>query len=1351
MFALIRLQNILLLLCCTWAKIAWAQVASLAGDDIKFINLSINQGLTQSSVLCMLQDQQGYMWMGTRDGLNRYDGRNFTRYRHSPQDSFTISHNIIKALLQDERGNFWVGTANGLNLFHAATGRFNRIELGALTAAQKSISCLAADGKNNLWMGTDDGLLKYHIPTKKLTSYKNLPGYNNKMAANTIQALLMDEQENLWICTGAGAYRLNIAAQTFTPYPIQGHKPNDDGVRYVSSFYRDGNGTLWLGYSGGLTVLNNATKQFEPYYEKGMQQNSITSPVRAIREDGNGNLWIGAYDGLYILHLGNGSLLHHQHSNNNSNSLSQNSVYSICRDRAGDMWVGTYFGGINYYNRNYDRFKYIGAGTGGYKLNYKVVSAVVQDKSGNLWIGTEGGGLNFYNKKTGLFNYYLHNPDDPRSISVNNIKAIIMDKKGGLWIGTHDGGLNYMNPAASFQFKNYKNHPSHPGSISNNRVISLFEDQSGFIWAGTSGGGLNRLNPATGRFERIPIHKKNIGSDVFTIVQSHHPKKIWVGSSAGLAEVNIESLQVRSINYGSGKTSSPVLSVYASGKELWVGTEGDGLYAYNRQTGKALHYGIGGQLLNDIVYRILPDDNNNLWLSTNSGLCQLQRHTGRIKSFDESDGLQSNEFNYGAAMRDADGNLYFGGVNGLNYFAPASITINTHIPPVYITSVKINNNRTIPLHADGEIELKYDENLIHFSFVALNYVQPQKNQYASRLEGFDKGWNHTGNTNTATYTNLDAGNYTFRVKASNNDGVWNEQGAFVKIKILPAPWKTWWAYSFYALLAGGLFWFVRKQTLQRLKDRNALAAERREKERTEYLNQLFTHISHDLRTPLTLIISPLQRLMKLQSGDADMQHQHRVMYKNARALMQLINQILDFTKSEAKGVSLAATPKNIVPFITDIKSSFDEYARERNIQYTITSTAAVVVVNMDEVQFQKVIYNLLSNAFKFTPAGGCITIHICVQTEPSSLAIIAVKDTGAGIPAQNINNIFDPYYQVHKGLGTGIGLALVKNIVTRHNGTVQVTSAVNEGSCFTISLPLISSGLMQEQTNAPLNGAGEAPLLPVLPQANTTAVELPVTYHKNRESILVVEDNEDLRQFITGIFKNEYNVYTAQNGREALATAAQHRTDIIISDVMMPEMDGMELCKQIKSQFSTSHIPVLLLTAKTAEASEKSGYMLGADAYITKPFDSEVLAMRVSNILASRRKLVERYRQSFILEPVHQPVESASPDEQFLKDLMVIVEENLMEPDFTIDVLVRKIGVSRSVLYRKLKALTGQSISELVRTVKLKKAAHLLETTNLSISEIAFSLNFNDQKHFRQSFKELFGVIPSAYRLQNKE
>ncbi|WP_052143619.1 two-component regulator propeller domain-containing protein [Wocania ichthyoenteri] len=1337
---------------------------------LKFKNFSLKEGLSQSSVLSILQDKKGFLWFGTRDGLNKYDGNEFKVFRQNSQDSTTLSHNFIKALFEDAKGNLWVGTINGLNKFNLETNSFERyvIDTKERDLDNFEVWTIVEDKDAYLWLGTNLGIKKFD--TKKGAFVEVTYKHSGKKLFNTpTRALLISSNNELWIKTTEhiGVYNLNTQVAKHYSYPENFVAELNENN--VSVLYQDKNNNIWLGFKNGLAFLNRDNNSFEPFTLKSQKKKAINNHVRSICEDYLGNLWVGTYNGLYVLNQNKNSISHFIHDENNPNSLSQNSIYKIYQDIKGDIWIGTYAGGISYYDRSYDIFKHFTSGTNNTKLNYKVVSSIIEDENNNLWIGTEGGGINVYNKKTGVFEYYTNNLNNLNSLSANNVKAMIQDYDGNFWIGTHDEGLNFLNPKKiPFKFKRFKNNPNNTNSLSNNRIISLFEDYENNIWIGTSGGGLNVLNNKTNTITRIKDTLSLVGKLIYKIAKASNKNELLIGGSNGLSKINIKTKQLSKINYLDKKgsqISDAVLSVYEdNNKNLWIGTEGDGLYYYNTTTQETIKFDTSKGLPNDVIYGIVPDNHNYIWLSTNYGLSRINSQSFQIKNFNESDGLQSNEFNYGAYLKNKKGELLFGGANGFNVFNPNDIVENTFVPPVTITSFKVNNKPYLNItDSTDRITLKHKQNDFNFDFVALSYSQPNKNQYAYKLEGFDSDWNYIGNKKSATYTNLDEGDYVFKVKASNNDGLWNEKGATIPITILPAPWLTWWAYLLYIIVLTGLGLLILKYSLVRIKERNELKQERLEKERIEEVNklklELFTNISHDFRTPLTLILGPLERLLKTENKDDFVKKQHEIMYRNASTLMELINQLLDFRKSESGKLLLAASKSNIIPFVNDIKLAFDELARAKNIEFLLISTSDAIEVWFDQTKLKKIIFNLLSNAFKFTPEGGKITLDISITEKSNNYVKLKVTDNGRGISRVNKKFIFDRFYQLGERSGTGIGLSLTKNLVELHKGTIKVKSNENKGTSFTVKLPLGHTHLSSEQMVKSVNTVQENNMFNL---EKAAYVDKAVIAHKEQlqqiedkpidkslSTILIVEDNVEVRTFIKSIFLNKYNVFDAENGKNAIEVAKNHDIDLIISDVMMPIMDGMEMCNEIKTNIKTSHIPVILLTAKTSQEDQKSGYQIGADTYITKPFDANILEVRVINLLKSRKNLINKFKKDIILQPKELTVTSA--DEMFLKKAIEIVEQNISSSEFSIAKFIEEMGTSRSVLYRKLKALTDQSISEFIKTIKLKRAAQLISKSDMNISEIAFDLGFNDLKHFRKSFKKLFNVLPSQYRDNNSK
>jgi signal transduction histidine kinase/ligand-binding sensor domain-containing protein/DNA-binding response OmpR family regulator len=1362
-------------------------VCSLFGQGLssfkylKFKHLSLTEGLSQSSVICVLQDHKGFLWFGTRDGLNKYDGYTFKKYRYNSQDSGSLSNSYIRSLYEDENNNLWVGTNNGLNKYISDKDCFKRYSQNIRETQSESnneIWSIVSYKKDYLWLGTGFGLKKFNIKKGTFVQYNFNVAKAGASVDNNIRNLLKTSDGNLWICSNTGVDFYNPKRKIKIHYSHIQNGANSFPID-LPIIYQDRSKNLWLGGKGGLALFNKKKNVFEQFVMHSGTILKIVDEVRTIQQDYLGNLWVGTYNGLYIINSNKSSISHASHDENDSNSLSQNSVYKIFEDSQANIWVGTYAGGINFYDRSYDLFKNFSSGTNNSKLNYKVVSSIVEDPDQNLWIGTEGGGINFLNRKTGLFNYYKHIENDPNSLSTDNVKSIIQTKSGNFWIGTHDGGLNFLNPKQKpFKFIKYRSIAGDNSSLSNNRIISLFEDYNNNIWIGTSGGGVNVLENASKSIKRIQDPSEHIGAIIFSITKTSDKNVLLITGNKGLARVNCTTHKITPIHYKVKKdlynTSATLYAYEDAYKNLWIATEGDGLYYYNTASKKSSKYGISQGLPNEVIYGILADDYNNLWISTNYGLSRFNFSSHQFKNFDAFDGLLGNEFNYGSFLKLKNGNLMFGGENGINFFNPKSIVENAFIPSVYIGSILVDNKPFIEKNdAENEIELRYNQNDFSFNFVALSYSQPNKNQYAYKLEGFDTDWNYIGNKKSATYTNIDAGNYVFKVKASNSDGLWNEKGDVINVRILPAPWQTWWAYLIYLMLFITSLLVVRKYSLLRIHEKNELKQERLQKEKIEEINQLklqlFTNISHDFRTPLTLIIGPLERMLSKKMGNAFIQEQHETMHRNANVLLQLVNQLLDFRKSESGKLQLKASKNNIVLFVENIKLSFEDLAREKQINYSFHASSQDIEVWFDTINLKKVIYNLLSNAFKFTPNLGQISITLSTTVQnnkkgiPTNFLQLVIRDSGKGIPQKNLKYIFDRFYQleedenVRSGTGTGIGLALTKNIVKLHKGVIKTESREGDGTSFIVLLPLGKDHLKEDQivnnTEDVIDYDGSFYLdKPNYLTDNLLVndiIEEGINTDKSSPIVLIVEDNKEVRTFIKNIFEINYNVYEAENGQKALDIANKNSIDLIISDVMMPVMDGIELCARIKTNILTSHIPVILLTAKTSEESQKSGYTTGADAYITKPFDANILEVRVNNILRSRKILIEKFKKDTILEP--KELTATSADEMFLQKAIDLIEQNMTNAAYSINDFISEMNMSRSVLYRKLKALTDQSITEFIRTIKLKRAGQLILKSQLSISEIAYDLGFNDLKHFRISFQKLFNELPSQYRANHAD
>ena len=1355
---LLKLFSIFYLL--HFANAVKAQTKDHHFNNLKFKHYTTTQGLSQGSVIDIHQDHTGYLWFGTREGLNKFDGTKFSSFRQNSEDPTSLSDSWVTSIFEDSRKNLWVGTKKGLNKYNPNKENFYDANLWTTESklASQEIWGIVQYNDSLLFVSTSSGIASINLNTKETIFSVKQNNNKNSLTNNLTRSIYNANDGNLWICTIDKIEKYNIVNDTWTHFNYPEGVSQSNNRTSSPKIFKDVSGNVWLGYSKGLAILDSKTNGFKNYYLA--NKRAIENEVRTFCEDKFNNLWIGTYTGLVILNETEKTIQKIKHDENNPTSLSQNSIYKILKDNKGDLWIGTWAGGINYFDYSYDIFKYFSAGPVKSMLNYKVTSSIIETKQKNLWIGTEGGGINFYDQKTRLFTYFKHDPKNKNSISSNNVKSMIQDRLGNLWIGTHDGGLNYLNTNKKpYKFNHFEGVQQNGVRISDKRILAILEDANNNIWIGTLTSGLLQYDHKRKEFTKFNYSLKSINA----IYQSNDPDYLFLTGSQGLEKINIHTKVISKIpiNIKNAESNKTVNCVYQhTDNMIWIGTEGDGLFSFNMETKQTSKYGIQQGLLNEVIYGILPDNEGNLWFSTNNGISRLNLQTKAVKNFDESDGLQGSEFNYGAYSKSSDGILYFGGTNGLNYFNPAHILENKFVPNVDIYNMRVSNKPFKTLtDSIQHIELLYDQNDFSFDFTALNFSQANKNQFAYKLEGFDSDWNYIGNQKTATYTNIDQGSYVFKVKASNNDQYWNENGDQIHIKIHPAPWKTVWAYLCYTLFLFILSYATLVLIRLRNREKNELKKEKLNRERLEEVNQmklkLFTNISHDFRTPLTLIVGPLQRMIENNMGDEFIQKQHITMQRNANMLLQLITQLLDFRKSESGKLELHASESNIVAFTKELKMAFDDLAKIKSIKYNFGSEHQEILLWFDKIKMKKILFNLLSNAFKYTEDESEVSIFM--ETTATEL-IIKITNFGEEIPKKNLKHVFDRYYRSDQDgfkSGSGIGLALTKSLIDLHKGKISVTSSEKDGTTFTVKLLLGDQHIEDSQKVIKQEAQKSKDLIDSFeneqPNDHDNETQNNIEIDAAKPTILIVEDNHDVRNFVKEIFLSSYNIYEAENGNNAIDLANNKNIDLIISDIMMPIMDGLELCKLIKTNITTSHIPVILLTAKTDSAHQNDGFNFGADAYITKPFDASLLEVRVNNLLKTRENLISKFKKDIILTPKELTV--TSTDELFLEKAIQIIEENITDPEFNVHVFTKQMSMSRSVLYRKLKALTNQSITEFIRAIKLKKAGQLIAGTKMHISEIAYEVGFSDLKYFRKCFKAQFNELPSNYRVlhNNKE
>ena len=1130
----------------------------------------------------------------------------------------------------------------------------------------------------------------------------------------------------------------------------------------IRSFHQSKDGTIWIGRSNGLVKYNPVENSLRYYQSKKTYYISPDNDFDNLTEDGRGFIW--GSSGLFATETSSevfcfdpqsGKFRRFRHNDQEQNSLSGNNIWAVYCDNTGILWIGTWQSGLNKWNSKKQIFKrYTYDPADPERNNFNTVYSISEDPSGVIWFTTDEG-LYSFNRFSNKFSHFKFDPEN------NDTYALYIEDSSTIWFGADVRGLGKFNHSNG-TFKFYSNDPDDPQTISSNSVSCILPDGKNILWLGT-GRGIDKFNKSTGEFTRYihdPKNTKSISSNRVFQIFKDRKGAFWIGTNlGGLNEFNSSDETFSSFQFSNGIKLSTVLPIYEDKKgNFWVGTYRSGLYLFDRKKEISV-YNITQKdgLANNLVQSILEDDSGNLWTGTGNGLSKFNPQTHRIKNYYSSENFNGNRFWLNSTCKTSTGDFVFGTYNGFIMFNPDSIKDDPVPPQVVISNVSLFNEPEKQLKINGfipdldELDLSYNENDLRFDYVGLHYGDPSKNLYKYKLEGFDKDWIDAGTQRNAVYTNLDAGEYTFRVKACNLDGVWNEEGASLNIIITPPFWATSWAYAFYFLLILGVLYSIRRYELNRAKLANQVKLDEvklKEREETDRMkSRFFANISHEFRTPLTLIKGPAERISRNSSGE-ETEKQTDVIKRNADRLLGLINQLLDLSKLEAGKLELKASKQNIVSFVKGITMSFESVAEGKDIALKVIPDKEQIELYFDKEKMTKIMTNLLSNAFKFTPDGGQITVSL---NEYDNIIRVKVRDTGIGISNEELPKLFDRFYQVDSSQtreheGTGIGLALTKELVELHHGTISVDSKLNEGTKFTIELPLGRKHLKDEeivQAEDPVKVEfivnKQEFIQPAFEELNETQVT-----DEDKYIVLVVEDNADVREFIKDSLGSEFQIEEAQNGEQGVRKAEQLIPDLIISDIMMPKMDGNELTRRLKNDEKTSHIPIILLTAKSEHQSRLEGLETGADDYLTKPFDTKELQIRINNLISIRRKLQEKYsRTDFV--PVNKSGEKklSSLEEQFMNKVLEAIENHLSDEEFSIEQFSSEVGMSRVQLHRKLKALSGKSASIYLRSVRLNKAKKMIEEQKGNISEIAYSVGFSSPQYFTRCFKEEFGFPPS--------
>ncbi|GAO41005.1 hybrid sensor histidine kinase/response regulator transcription factor [Flavihumibacter petaseus] len=1360
-----RIILLLLLTACCQGLTLWCEAQS---PIINFRHIKSENGLSNSTIESILQDSRGFLWFGTRDGLNRYDGSQFQVYRNHPADTTSLSDNYITALHEDSEQTLWVGTLNGLSRFQPRLNKFTRYRFPKDhgNGNTNRIATIIGDSKGRVWVGTAGGGLQVY--EKGSGRFRTVSCVLGDRTEPYIYALLEDSRGNLWAGTESGLYLYNTRAAQFENILLPAEL---NGKATISALAETADGRLLLGMSdNGLVIYHPSYHSFQHFVHRADDPTSLSSNlVRSVQVSKKGDVWIGSVNGgLDHLDASSGKFINYQYQPDNPNSLSQRTVSALYEDRQGNIWIGTHRGGINLYMPGAEKFRLYRQKPFDNSLSYNDVKSFCEDRSGNIWIGTDGGGLNLFNRKLNHFTHYKHDPFNRRSLGSNEVMDIREDREGTLWVATWGGGLCRYDPRTN-DFTRFT-------SAAANYIQCIFEDRDSSLLIGTYFSGLHAFNKRTGQFSRItrsPSGKTSIsGNNILSITQDRDGN-IWMGTDDG--GLNRKDAGTGEFSqYFRNEDKLPDIRVLFTDSRggIWAGQAG--LYKYDSGRNDFFIYTQQEGLADVFIKGMVEDNNGQYWITTSAGLKMLDTETGHVRSFNTGDGLQEMEFEANAFTKTRDGQIYIGGVNGFNSFNPKEIKANDFVPPVFVTDFQVQNHPVSggsgskvlkeDISFTHEITLSYKEATFSFGFAALSYTAAENNRFAYKLEGWDKDWIYTAQEKRASYTNVRPGTYTFTIKASNNDGIWNNQGYSIRVIITPPFWNTWWFQLLtIALLAGVLYYIYhirRKVQLQQFE-------EQKKEEIHQMQLQFFTNISHEFRTPLSLITGPVEKLLQ---EDADNKHHHlyQVIHRNANRLLQLINELMDFRKAASGALHLQVMPGNLPLFLHEIAEEFSELALQKNIRFTVSAQTKKSEIWFDRQVLEKIITNLLSNAFKYTNDYGRVSLQLLDsldqfhpqyenkllignQPENRGWVYVRVSDNGIGISGESIRHLFERYYRVSDThLGSGIGLAFVKTLTQLHHGNIYVYSERNKGTEIIIALPAEKSAYSRKERwlrPAELPDTGEliqsglsngTVVTPATPVPGLTTIA-----EGSRNQILIAEDNPELRQFLKESLESQYQVIEAADGREAMEKTATQFPDVVISDIMMPVMDGIEYCRAVKNNADTAHIPFILLTAKNGMESRLEGAETGADYYFSKPLRMDLLQLTLQNILSQKEKLKAYYRKdqhAEIRELAH-----SERDRQFLERLIAVIEENLSKPEMDIEYICTQIGMSRTKLYNLVKNITGQAIGDFIRTVRLKRAATLLTKGELSMSDIMYSVGIQTQSYFSKAFKQEFGKTPTQY------
>ena len=1329
--------------------------------------LTVEEGLSHNEVTSIVQDNDGFIWIGTRGGLNRYDGYEFKVFNQIPGDSNSLVNPSIESLFVDSKGNIWIGTkSGGVSKYNPVTGIFKNI----VSNYKQSNSFLPSnriltfheDKSGRIWIGAWNSGVVIYDEEQNATRYL-LPGI-------MVNSIIETDEKKVWVGTSNGLFEYIEKSDTLIH-----RNPAPHNFSCQELQYDERRNVIWVatGNRAGLVKFDLRNYKITRYYigKSNTNPSGLFHSYESVHIDNRGRIWVGTWGtGFYLFNPGEESFKRYLIYPDNRPTLNKDydAILEVFQDKDNNIWLGTNGGGVCILTPKL-KFNTVGYHPKPNKgLSNTRTMSVLEDKSGNLWLGTIGSGL-FWSPDR--IDFYQVEYPKINKVQFFTIKYLFEDSKGGIWAGTNRGiflieiinGKPHMIKASE-RFHNMN-------IISS--AVSFLDDKNSFF-IGTLGGGLFLLDKKNNynfvkRFIKQNKNLGNIKSDRISYLLKDSKKRIWIGTYNGLHVFNKKDSTVHIAenfyNISGNFTGNIITCIDEDQKgNIWIGTPnglnklseiGEGKFEVEYFTEK-------NGLASNFIKGISHDLNGNIWMSTNIGISKFGTKENLFINFDKTDGIKGGNFTEASVFRNSKGEMFFGGTSGLTYFSPNRIKEKPTASKPVFTGLTVLNQPIKPgqkidskqiltksITHTKEIELSYQQNNFEIEFSALNYQSMGRNHYKYLLENYDKEWNDINHRHFINFNNLKPGKYNLKVKSSNSHNVWNENPTELTIVIKPPFWRTWYALVFYLLIIIGIVTIIRWNALKQVRLTNSLEMEKLQHEQDQQLTEMkmrfFTNISHEFRTPLTLILAPLKELINKKEKyelSNDAVNKISVVQNNSLRLMKLINQLLDFRKVESGKMKLVIHYTNLEIFISEICYPFHELAEINNIKFKFKSALKTPNIWIDRDKLEVVINNLISNAFKFVTENGKIEVALYEEEEEM---LISVSDNGPGISSTEINHIFDRFYRVGKSEehgSAGIGLALAKRFTELQKGTISVTSSPNEHTDFVVSL-LKGENHFSEDEKAKDNGK----------QSDFTKDELISSGVITNESkkkistedcILIVEDDEEIKHYLIELLGSTYRVETASNGSEGLIKSLDLMPQLIISDVMMPVMDGFEFCQEIRSNDKTSTIPFIFLTAKNEEQHKLMGVQFGADDFISKPFDPILLVEKVKNILTHRKKLQKKLSKSVRLEPSN--IEISSSEEIFIRKVISIIEKNLQNHEFSSDALASELNMSNSSLYRKLKGLTNSSTAEFVRSIRIKRAAQLLADKEKTITEIAYKVGFNDVKHFRTVFQKQFSCSPSEYR-----